>query len=133
MLQSYYDSLGGRPTANGNSNSKKRKGRKSAAGDSPAPPVATSSKRARKEREWSPPPGSWENDVDYIETVEQSETIEKETGEPTKYAYLTWNNGKKTQHPLRYVYQKCPQKMLLYYESHLYVGFQYGCRSTDTV
>jgi chromobox protein 1 len=79
----------------------------------------TKKKRAKKEKEWSPPPGSWETEVDYVDTVE--ETIDHKTGNLTRYAYLVWNNQKKSQHPLHHVYQKCPQKMLQYYESHLYV------------
>jgi chromobox protein 1 len=68
-------------------------------------------KRAKKDKEveWSPPPGSWENDVSYVDTVEES--IDPRTGDLTRYAYLVWLNSKKTQHPLVHVYQKCPQKV----------------------
>jgi len=59
--------------------------------------------------EWSPPPGSWEHDVDHIDTVEQ--TKDPKTGQLEKFAYLVWTNKQKTQHPLKHVYQKCPQKV----------------------
>jgi chromobox protein 1 len=65
--------------------------------------------KKEKEAEWSPPPGSWENDVDYVDTVEES--ADPKTGDLTRYAYLVWLNTKKTQHPLVHVYQKCPQKV----------------------
>ncbi|KAF2263104.1 hypothetical protein CC78DRAFT_466513 [Lojkania enalia] len=112
ILHEYWDSIGGRP----NPKTRKRKGRKSAAEPETSTPV-NDAKRARKEKEWSPPPGSWEHDVAYVDTVEES--IDSKTGNPTRYAYLVWNNRRKTQHPLVHVNQKCPQKMLAYYESHL--------------
>lgn len=113
-LQDYWDLIGGRPEV---TKGKKRKGRASAFDSETATPTSSSSKRTKKEKEWSPPPGSWEHDVDYVETVEES--IDNATGKPARYAYLVWNNQKKSQHPLHHVYTKCPQKMLQYYESHL--------------
>jgi chromobox protein 1 len=110
VLNEYFEEIGGRPEAG-----KKRKGRKSTA-DSESSKLATN-KRLKKENEWSPPPGSWEHDVNYVDTVE--ELRDQDTGKKVRYAYLVWLNQKKTQHPLPHVYQKCPQKMLEYYESHL--------------
>jgi chromobox protein 1 len=68
-------------------------------------------KEEKKVVEWSPPPGSWEHDVNYVDTVEQMRNAR--TGEPEKFAYLVWVNGQKTQHPLKHIYQKCPQKVRL--------------------
>jgi chromobox protein 1 len=48
-----------------------------------------------------------------------TETVNEKTGEKERFVYVVWNNGNKTQHPLRHIYQKCPQKMLQYYEEHL--------------
>lgn len=70
-----------------------------------------------EEKPWDPPHGSWEHDVSFIDTVE--EKPDPKTGEKKRFAYLHWNNGRKTQHPLKHVYSKCPQKMLEYYENHL--------------
>jgi chromobox protein 1 len=114
VLSEYWEQIGGRPEAKTGA---KRKGRKSAAPESETGTPASVAKRPRKEKEWSPPPGSWEQDVDYVETV--SETIDTKTGQPQRFAYLVWNNRKKSQHPLHHIYTKCPQKMLQYYESHL--------------
>ncbi|KAF2870370.1 hypothetical protein BDV95DRAFT_575655 [Massariosphaeria phaeospora] len=114
VLNEYWEEIGGRPEPGGKST--KRKGRKSMAESESATP-ASSAKRIKKEPEWTPPPGSWENDVEFVDTVEES--LDPKTGAPMRYAYLNWNNGKKTQHPLPHVYVKCPQKMLKYYESHL--------------
>ena len=110
-LNEYFEEIGGRPEG-----TKKRKGRKSAAAESDAAKPVTN-KRLKKEKEWSPPPGSWEDEVSYVDTVEEQK--DPQTGTKKRYAYLVWVNQKKTQHPLPNVYQKCPQKMLEYYESHL--------------
>ncbi|KAI4620400.1 uncharacterized protein J4E84_010027 [Alternaria hordeiaustralica] len=120
VLNEYFKKIGGRPEPKG----QKRKGRPSTAGiKSESGTPSSSTKRAKADKpekkvaEWSPPPGSWEHDVDHIDTVEQ--TKDPKTGQLEKFAYLVWTNKQKTQHPLKHVYQKCPQKMLEYYESHL--------------
>ncbi|KAF2847485.1 hypothetical protein T440DRAFT_481713 [Plenodomus tracheiphilus IPT5] len=114
VMKEYFEEIGGRPEPKG----QKRKGRPSMAkSESGSGTPASLAKRPKQEKQWSPPPGSWEHDVSYVDTVE--ETPDPKTGEFTKYVYLVWNNQKKTQHPLKHVYQKCPQKMLAYYESHL--------------
>jgi chromobox protein 1 len=105
VLNEYFEEIGGRPEAK---SAQKRKSRPSGVKSQPATP-ATSAKRVKQEKAWSPPPGSWEHDVDYIDTVEERQ--DPKTGELAKFAYLVWNNDKKTQHPLKHVYQKCPQKV----------------------
>ncbi|OAL54735.1 hypothetical protein IQ07DRAFT_559028 [Pyrenochaeta sp. DS3sAY3a] len=116
VLKEYFADIGGRPEPKG----QKRKGRQSGVkGDSETP--ASTTKRVKQEQPWSPPPGSWEHDVSHVDTVE--ETKNPKTGQLERFAYLVWNNQKKTQHPLKHIYQKCPQKMLLYYESHLVFTF----------
>ncbi|KAF2181045.1 hypothetical protein K469DRAFT_713903 [Zopfia rhizophila CBS 207.26] len=115
VLNEYFEKIGGQPQF-GESKTKKRGRKKSGVESESATPVAPA-KRAKKEKEWAPPPGSWENDVDYIDTVEESP--DPKTGEKARFAYVVWYNQKKTQHPLSMVYHKCPQKMLAYYESHL--------------
>ncbi|KAL1598087.1 hypothetical protein SLS59_007097 [Nothophoma quercina] len=120
VLKEYFEDIGGRPEKP--EKGTKRKGRASTVKSETGTP-ASSSKRTKKEaaepveKVWSPPPGSWEHDVSHIDTVEQS--IDPKTGKEAKYAYIVWNNQKKTQHPLKHIYTKCPQKMLAYYESHL--------------
>ncbi|ORX99623.1 hypothetical protein BCR34DRAFT_576483 [Clohesyomyces aquaticus] len=121
VLHEYWEEIGGRPKPSSEgSKGKKRKGRKSNAdiqSESGTPAAVQSNKKPKREKDWSPPLGSWENDVDYIDTVEES--LDSKTGHLERFAYLVWANGKKTQHPLQHVYRKCPQKMLVYYESHL--------------
>lgn len=113
VMKEYFEEIGGRPEPTGG---QKRKGRPSIAKSDSGTPAAIA-KRPKQEKQWSPPPGSWEHDVSHIDTVEEQR--DPKTGDLIRYAYLVWNNQKKTQHPLKHVYQKCPQKMLVYYESHL--------------
>lgn len=63
----------------------------------------------KKEKEWAPPPGSWEDEVDHVDTVEQR--LNPKTGENEKFGYLVWNNQIKTQHPLALIFKKCPQRV----------------------
>ncbi|KAF1832501.1 hypothetical protein BDW02DRAFT_570977 [Decorospora gaudefroyi] len=117
VMEEYFNKIGGRPEPKGG---QKRKGRPSVAGATKSEsgtPAPASTKRVKQEKAWSPPPGSWEHDVSHIDTVEESK--DPKTGQLVKFAYLVWSNQQKTQHPLKHVYQKCPQKMLQYYESHL--------------
>ncbi|UKZ50223.1 hypothetical protein TrVGV298_004481 [Trichoderma virens] len=72
-------------------------------GDS-APP-ATAAK-------WSPPAGSWEDEIDTIDACEDE-------GSGRLVVYLVWKNGRKTKHDTKVIYKKCPQKMLLFYERHV--------------
>jgi chromobox protein 1 len=101
-LAEYHRSIGGRPEGG-----KKRKSRKSGVETETSTPVAA--KRMKKEKEWAPPPGSWETDVDHVDTVEQRPN--PKTGEQEKFGYLVWNNRIKTQHPLPLIFKKCPQRV----------------------
>ena len=104
VMKEYFEEIGGRPEPKG----QKRKGRHS--GVKPeSGTLASLPKRIKQEKQWSPPPGSWEHEVSHIDTVEES--MAPKTGQRQLFAYLVWNNQKKTQHPLRHVYQKCPQKV----------------------
>ena len=101
-LVEYHEAIGGKPETG-----KKRKGRQSGVKSESGTPV--SAKRMKKERQWSPPPGSWEDDVDHVDTVEQR--IDPKTGRPEKFGYLVWKHHVKTQHPLPLIFKKCPQKV----------------------
>lgn len=66
------------------------------------------------------PPGSWEELVSNIDHIE--ETLDPKTGGLKRVAYIHWCDGDDpvhTRHDLTTLYKKCPQKMLVYYESHL--------------
>ncbi|KAK4043098.1 hypothetical protein C8A01DRAFT_32737 [Parachaetomium inaequale] len=61
---------------------------------------------------WKPPPGSWENHVAHLDACEDEESGKL-------MVYLTWKNGHKTQHTTNVIYQRCPQRMLQFYERHV--------------
>ncbi|KAF8938658.1 hypothetical protein BGZ47_008480 [Haplosporangium gracile] len=62
---------------------------------------------------WTPPKSwiSWEQKVESILTVERSNQ--------KLLIRLQWNNGRETQHPIEIAHQKCPQKLIQFYESHI--------------
>lgn len=106
VIEEYFEELGGRPEQPAKG-AQKRKGRQSGVKSESGTPAST--KRVKHEKSWSPPPGSWEHDVDFIDTVE--ERMDPKTGKLEKYVYVNWKNDRKTQHPLHHIYTKCPQKV----------------------
>lgn len=62
---------------------------------------------------WTPPKSwtSWEDKVDSILTVERSSQ--------KLLIRLLWSNGKETHHPIEEAHQKCPQKLIQFYEAHI--------------
>ncbi|KAK3838364.1 MAG: hypothetical protein JOS17DRAFT_729804 [Linnemannia elongata] len=62
---------------------------------------------------WTPPKSwtSWEDKVDSVLTVERSSQ--------KLLIRLLWSNGKETHHPIEEAHQKCPQKLIQFYEAHI--------------
>lgn len=128
-LAEYFKSIGGREKIFEQTNTalKARKRGRQSQSATPATPAET--KRARKnghpkdttppasvkELEWKPPSGSWDDDVETVDMCQDEEN-------GTFIVYLTWKNGKKTQHPKEVVYRRCPQKMLRFYERHIRIS-----------
>lgn len=116
ILEEYLASIGGREALFAETTTAlktKKRGRQSST-------PQTSGKRSRRENGthpadsdrpasaeaavWRPPPGSWENDIADLDACEDEETGKL-------MVYLTWKNGKKTQHETPVIYQRCPQKV----------------------
>ncbi|KAH0545215.1 hypothetical protein FGG08_000669 [Glutinoglossum americanum] len=127
MLEEYYQKIGGRPTSSKKSAGGKRSrdrnsgtpgsGRKSSksrkTNDYSSAPTGSVSPPAKVERKhWEPPKGSWENDVQAVDTIEQDKR--------GLQVYLHWNNGRKSTHAIETAKKKCPMKLLDFYEQHLY-------------
>ncbi|KAI1341263.1 heterochromatin protein one [Xylariaceae sp. FL0016] len=93
----------GRPAANTPTNGTKKRRND---GTSETPPASASV------RTWKPPAGSWEDDIESIDACHDENTGKL-------IVYLTWKNGRKTQHDTKVIYQRCPQKMLHFYEKHV--------------
>ncbi|EJT96570.1 hypothetical protein DACRYDRAFT_120002 [Dacryopinax primogenitus] len=55
---------------------------------------------------------NWEQLVEQVDTVEQE-------GDGTLRVYLTLDDGKRASHDSAVVRQRCPQKLITFYESHL--------------
>ncbi|RKO84547.1 chromo shadow domain from Swi6 protein, partial [Blyttiomyces helicus] len=55
---------------------------------------------------------SWEDLVDSVDTLERM------NGDDL-YVFLSWKDGLRSTHRAPIVYQKCPQKVIQFYESHL--------------
>ncbi|OJJ77630.1 hypothetical protein ASPBRDRAFT_36853 [Aspergillus brasiliensis CBS 101740] len=132
IVEEYFRVLGGRPEKP-KPQSKKRKstGRppKSAAENTPEPKrrrksrAETATESPEKEQgdggesdetsTWVPSTRNWEKDVDTVET------IIRQPGTSNLLAFISWKNGKKSKVNLQMCYDKCPKKMLEFYESHL--------------
>ncbi|KAL2143942.1 hypothetical protein VTI28DRAFT_9772 [Corynascus sepedonium] len=124
-LNEYLDSIGGREKMyeeSANALKTKKRGRQSSSatpqkggkrsrvnGDHPADSEPPSSAKAAV---WKPPAGSWEDHIAHLDACEDEETRKL-------MVYLTWKNGQKTQHPTHVIYQRCPQRMLQFYEQHI--------------
>ncbi|KAL4753885.1 hypothetical protein BDW72DRAFT_4167 [Aspergillus terricola var. indicus] len=127
ILEEYFKLIGGRPEKP----SKKRKsaGRppKAASVDKPEPKRRRRSRAADTEEtntseergkakesvapDWVPKSKNWENEVKTVDTI-----VREDGG---LVAYLHWNNGKKSKVSIETCYDKCPRKMLKFYEQHL--------------
>jgi len=116
ILDEYIESIGGReklyepPPKTGKG---KKRGR-TAADDRSTPskkrsrrngehPADSEEPASLKKKEFKPPAGSWENEIDYVDMCRDDKG--------GLIVYLTWKNGSKTQHPPKQAYMRCPQKV----------------------
>ncbi|KAJ6787917.1 hypothetical protein PWT90_01900 [Aphanocladium album] len=131
VLEEYFKSIGGRDSIfqqTAAAATGKKRGRKasSAAAGGSASADPTPVKRSRKSngkhpaqstppasnKPWSPPAGSWEDEIESIDACQDE-------GTGKLMVYLVWKNQKKTKHDTSVIYKKCPQKMLQFYEQHI--------------
>ena len=100
--------------------SAKKRGRKSINDANAAPNGTPQAKKL--------PEGSWENQGQRVGSILEETDPEKvgkikgkgkTAGGPVLLGLLEWNDRAKTQHPLSVLRNKCPQKLLDYYEQHL--------------
>ncbi|KAL4873025.1 hypothetical protein BDV12DRAFT_115502 [Aspergillus spectabilis] len=126
VLQEYFKSLGGRPEK---PQAKKRKSIGRPPKSAPKEKEKPEPKRRRKSRAdndetpaaeekesqaapgWMPKSKNWENEVKAIDTI-----VREGDG---LVAFLHWNNDKKSKVSIETCYEKCPRKMLKFYEQHL--------------
>ncbi|KAF4972329.1 hypothetical protein FZEAL_9617 [Fusarium zealandicum] len=123
-LEEYLRSIGGREKIFEETNraAKTKKRRRTVNG---TPSTVSTTKRSRRgdahpsdstppatAKKWSPPAGSWEDEIETIDACEDE-------GSGKLIVYLIWKNGQKTKHDTDIIYKKCPQKMLQFYERHV--------------
>ncbi|PGH13327.1 hypothetical protein AJ79_03744 [Helicocarpus griseus UAMH5409] len=121
IVDEYFSLIGGRPEKP----SKKRKSLPSSS--TPTRDIAAS-KRTKKSRgsdaneapetegngtDWIPKTKNWDSQVKSIDT------IMRDPPSGNLFVYLDWNNDKKVKVSIQQAYEKCPQKMLQFYEQHL--------------
>ncbi|KFY12602.1 hypothetical protein V492_03780 [Pseudogymnoascus sp. VKM F-4246] len=70
-----------------------------------------------KSLEFKVPSGSWEHEVKAIEQVEEQD-------DGTLQVHVFWNGGYRTAHPVEKAYKHCPQKMLRFYEQHMFESLE---------
>ncbi|KAF5664884.1 putative chromatin-associated swi6 [Fusarium heterosporum] len=125
ILDQYIEKLGGREKLfEETKTAAKTKKRRRATNGTPSTTTTTTTKRSRREahpadseppattKRWSPPAGSWEDEIDTIDACEDE-------GSGKLIVYLIWKNGHKTKHDVEIIYKKCPQRMLRFYERHV--------------
>jgi len=122
ILKEYLEGIGGREKLSEQTQAAlktKKRGR-------PSSSAASIAKRSKKNGDvdsdtsslavrpalWKPPSGSWEDHIAQLDACEDEESGKL-------MVYLTWKNGHKTQHDTAVIYQRCPQKMLQFYERHV--------------
>ncbi|KAJ5506507.1 Chromo domain/shadow [Penicillium expansum] len=105
VVTAYYKRIGGRPKKDEEKPAAAKPGRKrksmgepKLAKDSPAP-AASEGK-------------NWDKDVKEVDTIVRE-------GDAGLMAWLEFNNGHKAKLSVQACYEKCPLKMLKFYESHL--------------
>ena len=114
ILSEYFANIGGREKIF-EETEKAVKGKKRRRPQSGTP--STTSKRSRRNgvhpsestppasaKKWSPPAGSWEDEIETIDACEDE-------GSGKLVVYLIWKNGQKTKHGTQIIYKKCPQKV----------------------
>lgn len=117
ILDGYLKAVGGRDKIVGESKAgtQKKRGRP-AAGNTPTNGAkrskrdshpASATPPAGASKTWTPPAGSWEDQVASIDACH-----DENTGKLV--VYLSWKNGHKTQHDTKIVYSRCPQKVRLF-------------------
>lgn len=122
ILDSYFETIGGRPQAASKLGKRKSASYLKGPSDSPAP---KKSKRIngnddesmgdtdRKTGTWVPDKKNWETEIASIDTVER----DRDTGK--LWAFILFNNDKRSKIGMEMVYKHCPLAMLKFYESHL--------------
>jgi chromobox protein 1 len=134
VLEAYHASIGGRPSPRKKTSAKRTSTKEKITGrGSKRVPDATEndalvpSKKQRSSRSDADsqalPLGTWEEDVTVNAIVQKSVAGATEPSKDvtaTLQGLVLWaSTGRKTEHDMEVLRQKCPQRLLDYYEAHL--------------
>ncbi|KAL1297806.1 hypothetical protein AAFC00_006336 [Neodothiora populina] len=121
VLEEYFKKVGGRPVFKPATPAAKGRGRKrksQGAEDTPDPVSAAKSNKKRKSNgaahEPPLPVGSWEDEIECVNVLEQKPVIKNGKEQMEYIAFTTWKSGKQIAHSVVTLRQKCPQKLLDY-------------------
>jgi chromobox protein 1 len=112
ILEEYFRCLGGRPQRP-EKPTKKRKLSEARSTRKSRGANGTETPEGEAIPDWVPKGKSWEREVAAIETIIR----DPETG--GLVAFLQWENGRKSRVSVEQCYEKCPMRMLRFYEQHL--------------
>ncbi|KAF7504389.1 hypothetical protein GJ744_002255 [Endocarpon pusillum] len=130
VLDSYFESIGGRPQAQSKLGKRKSSSQLKPSSASPVPKKSKrtngntdddsmediNSQGIQKTGSWTPKKENWESEIASIDTVER----DRETGK--LWAFIYFNNNKRSKVGMEMVYKHCPIAMLKFYERHLKIG-----------
>lgn len=138
ILNTYYKKIGGRPTKPEKPAKGPGRKRKSMAEKKETPATKPAETKRRRQSapkqeandkktdgntpeeseedepsDWVPEGANWEKEVKSVDT------IIRDSKDKQLYALLLWNNDKRSRIHVQSCYEKCPMKMLKFYEKHL--------------
>lgn len=130
VLQAYYKAIGGRPknpvTKPGPKAGPGRKRKSMADNKTSTPATASASNDSKKQKKVSPNASDTPAEEDSLEDsswvpkgknwdkeIESVDTIIRDPDNQGLYAFLLWNNGKRSRVAIESCYDKCPRKVNL--------------------
>ena len=122
-LNEYFNSIGGKPEPPGTpGDSKKRsvsetatptgRGRPGANKKMKTEDTLNQVKSVNGNTSFKVPQGSWEDHIMAIDSMDRDNNGDV-------IAFIVWNNKQRSRHSTKLLNQKCPQKLLQFYEAHL--------------
>ncbi|KAJ5662014.1 uncharacterized protein N7477_009630 [Penicillium maclennaniae] len=152
VLTEYFKSIGGRPekpaakagpgrkrksmgetkTSSTPPSTEPKKRRRSSKAQDPAPEAEPEANvdEIEEESTWVPKGKNWDKEIESVDTIIR----DQENG--GLYAYLIWNNGKRSKVSIESCYEKCPRKVSFSFKSNLsdsHTDFFFRCSCSTKV
>lgn len=112
VLAEYYKRIGGRPKTPAAKSGPGRKRKSMGETNSASASASAEPKKRRRstkaeEGTWVPKGHNWDKELDSVDT------IIRDQDDGALYAFLLWNNGKRSRVSIESCYEKCPRKVSL--------------------